>query len=90
LVDENQVKVRSNLIRILSRLGGDLPFTKRYSAWLLTLNGIQAKVRFCLGMPLLAIRLVRFYSAELFAIRNRFARQSGGHSLSKPILEISQ
>jgi hypothetical protein len=27
-----------------------------FSAWLLALNGIQAKVRFCHGMPSLAIR----------------------------------
>jgi hypothetical protein len=38
----------------------DPPLTKPDIAWLLALNGIQAKVRFCLGMPSLAIRLVSF------------------------------
>jgi hypothetical protein len=42
----------------------DLPLTKPDIVWLLALNGIQAKVRFCLGMPSLAIRLVSFCSAE--------------------------
>jgi len=44
---------RSNLLNIVH--WQDLPLTKPYIAWLLALNGIQAKVRFCLGMPRLAM-----------------------------------